>query len=179
MTTSANPLPLPPSGGGREEGATPVIQPTFAFLLAHPAHFLALGFGAGLSPRAPGTLGTLVGFPLFWLLSGSPLYWAWIVLFLAVGVWACGVAGRALGVHDHGGLVWDEVAAFLLVLPAAPPTLAGYALAFALFRLFDIWKPFPIAWIDARVPGGFGVMLDDVLAAGYSIGVLVGLARWM
>ena len=148
------------------------------FLLAHPAHFIALGFGAGLSPKAPGTVGTLLGFPLFWLLAGAPLYWAWIVLFLVVGVWACDVTGRALGVHDHGGLVWDEVAAFLMVLPFAPPTLLGYALAFALFRLFDIWKPFPIGWLDARVPGGFGVMLDDVLAAVYAILVLLAVARW-
>jgi phosphatidylglycerophosphatase A len=170
LTTSpSNPPPSFPGGGG----------PTLAFLLAHPAHFLALGFGAGLSPKAPGTVGTLVAFPLFWLLTGSPLYWAWVVLFLAVGVWACEVAGRALGEHDHGGLVWDEVAAFLMVLPFASPTLLGYALAFALFRLFDIWKPFPIAWLDARVPGGFGVMLDDVLAAGYSILLLLAVARWM
>ncbi|MDP2835089.1 MAG: phosphatidylglycerophosphatase A [Pseudomonadota bacterium] len=147
--------------------------------MAHPAHFLALGFGAGLSPKAPGTVGTLVGFPLFWLLAGSPLYWAWIALFLVVGVLACDVAGRALGVHDHGGLVWDEVVAFLMVLHFAPPTLLGYALAFALFRLFDIWKPFPIGWLDARVPGGFGVMLDDVLAAVYAILVLLAAARWM
>ena len=170
MTTSPSDLPSAPGGGA---------GPTLAFLLAHPAHFLALGFGAGLSPKAPGTVGTLVGFPLFWLLAGSPLYWAWIVLFLALGVWACEVAGQALGVHDHGGLVWDEVVAFLMVLPFAPPTLSGYALAFALFRLFDIWKPFPIAWLDARVPGGFGVMLDDVLAAGYSIVLLLAVARWL
>jgi phosphatidylglycerophosphatase A len=169
LTTSNNP----------PETAAPEIQPTFAFLLAHPAHFLALGFGAGLSPKAPGTVGTLVGFPLYWLLVGSPLYWVWIVLFLAVGVWACDVAGRALGVHDHGGLVWDEVAAFLMVLPFAPPTLVGFALAFALFRLFDIWKPFPIAWFDAQVQGGFGVMLDDVLAAAYSILALLVVTRWM
>jgi phosphatidylglycerophosphatase A len=176
LTTSNN-LPSPPGGGG--EGTAPAIEPTLAFLLAHPAHFLALGFGAGLSPWAPGTFGTLVGFPLYWLLAGSPLYWAWIALFLAVGVWACDVAGRALGVHDHGGLVWDETAAFLMVLPFAPATWWGYALAFALFRLFDIWKPFPIGWLDERVPGGLGVMLDDVLAAVYSVLLLLGVARWM
>ncbi len=149
------------------------------FLLAHPAHFLALGFGAGLSPKAPGTMGTLVAFPLFWLLLESPLYWVWAVLALVVGVWACGVTGRALGVHDHGGIVWDEVAAFLLVLPVAPASWFGYVLAFVLFRLFDIWKPFPIGWLDARVKGGLGVMLDDVLAAVYSIVCLLGVKAWM
>jgi len=154
-------------------------QPDLTFLLAHPAHFLALGFGAGLSPKAPGTLGTLVAFPLFWLLQASPLYWAWVLLFLALGVWICGVTGRNLGVPDHDDIVWDEVAAFLLVLPFAPQAFPGYLLAFALFRLFDIWKPFPIAWLDARAKGGLGVMLDDMLAAGYSIVCLLGIRTWM
>lgn len=171
MTTSDDPA--------ANAAAAVLASPTRAFLLAHPAHFIALGFGAGLSPKAPGTLGTLLGFPLFWLLSGAPFYWAWIALFLVLGIWACEVTGRALGVQDHGGLVWDEVAAFLMVLPFAPPSLLGYALAFASFRLFDIWKPFPIAWFDRHVPGGLGVMLDDVLAAGYAILLLWALSRWL
>ncbi len=155
------------------------ISPDRHFLFAHPAHFIALGFGTGLSPKAPGTVGTLVAFPLYFLLADSLLFWLWVGVFMAVGVWACGVAGRALGEHDHGGLVWDEVAAFLCVLPFAPETVWGYALAFALFRLFDIWKPFPIGWLDARVKGGLGVMLDDVLAAVFAIGVLFGVAQWL
>ncbi len=158
------------------------VVPNRAFLFAHPAHFLALGFGSGLAPKAPGTAGTLAAFPLYWLLAAHPFYWLWITAFLAVGVWACEVTGRNLGVHDHGGMVWDEIAAFLLVLPFAPVVALGapiaFALAFALFRLFDIWKPFPIGWLDARVPGGFGVMLDDVLAAGYAIVCLLGIAAW-
>ena len=158
-------------------------EPDWAFLLAHPAHFLALGFGSGLAPKAPGTAGTLAAFPLYWMLAAHPFYWLWIVAFLAVGVWACEVTGRDLGVHDHGGMVWDEIAAFLMVLPFAPVAVLGaplaLALAFALFRLFDIWKPFPIAWLDARIPGGFGVMLDDVLAAGYAIVCLLGVAAWL
>jgi phosphatidylglycerophosphatase A len=146
--------------------------PDLNFLRAHPAHFVALGFGAGLSPKAPGTVGTLVAFPLYALLSGAPFFWLWVAAFLLLGVWVCDVAGRNLGVPDHGGIVWDEVAAFLCVLPFAEASLAGFALAFALFRLFDIWKPFPIGWLDARIKGGLGVMLDDVLAAVYAIAVL-------
>jgi len=149
-------------------------RPDWAFLLRHPAHFLAFGFGSGLSPKAPGTAGTLVAFPIFFLLLQLPSAWMWalIALFLVIGPWVCGRAGRELGVHDHGGIVWDEIAAFLLVLPFAPPSLFGYLLAFGLFRLFDIWKPFPIGWLDARVHGGLGVMLDDVLAAVYAIACL-------
>jgi phosphatidylglycerophosphatase A len=156
-----------------------VVTPDRAFLFAHPAHFLALGFGSGLSPKAPGTAGTLVAFPLFWLLAEHPFYWLWIAVFLLIGIWACEVTGRNLGVHDHGGMVWDEIAAFLMVLPFAPTGWLGALLAFALFRLFDIWKPFPIGWLDARVPGGFGVMLDDVLAAVYAILCLLAIAAWM
>lgn len=155
------------------------ISPDRPFLFAHPAHFIALGFGAGLSPKAPGTVGTLVAFPFYFLLADSPFFWLWAAAFMVIGVWACGVAGRALGEHDHGGLVWDEVAAFLCVLPFAPATLWGYALAFALFRLFDIWKPFPIGWFDARVKGGFGVMLDDAIAAVFAIAILLGVAAWL
>ncbi|NWG87084.1 MAG: phosphatidylglycerophosphatase A [Hydrogenophilaceae bacterium] len=156
------------------------MQPNGSFLFRHPAHLLAFGFGAGLAPKAPGTVGTLVALPLYFLLL--PLgswYWLAVALALLVGVWACDVAGRALGVHDHGGIVWDEIAAFLLVLPFAPQNLAGFAMAFALFRLFDIWKPFPIRWFDRQVPGGLGVMLDDILAAGYAILCLMGIAIWL
>jgi phosphatidylglycerophosphatase A len=155
------------------------VTPDRSFLFAHPAHFLALGFGSGLAPKAPGTAGTLAAFPLYWMLADNPFYWVWIGVFLVVGVWACEVTGRDLGVHDHGGMVWDEIAAFLMVLPFAPAGWFGAFLAFALFRLFDIWKPYPIGWLDARVPGGFGVMLDDVLAAGYAILCLRGVAAWM
>ena len=150
-------------------------------MLAHPAHFFALGCGSGLSPKAPGTFGTLAAFPLYLVLAGlpGPLYWALLLLGGLIGIWACGRTGRALGVADHGGIVWDEIVAFLAVLPFTPPTWWGYVLAFGLFRLFDIWKPYPIGWLDARVKGGLGVMLDDMLAAGYAIICLMGATAWM
>jgi len=150
-------------------------------LRQHPAHLLAFGFGAGLAPKAPGTVGTLVAFPLYGFLLWLPnaAMWTLIGLALIAGPWLCGRTGRALGVHDHGGIVWDEIAAFLLVLALAPPGWPGAVLAFLLFRLFDIWKPFPIGWLDARVPGGLGVMLDDVLAAGYALICLMLAAPWL
>lgn len=155
-------------------------SPDWHFLLRHPAHFLAFGFGTGLSPVAPGTVGTLAGFPLYFLLRGlDPLaYFAVVALLYAAGIWFCEVAGKALGVPDHGGIVWDEIVALLLVLPFAPQTLPGYGAAFGLFRLFDIWKPFPIGAIDRRVHGGFGVMLDDLLAAVYAVACLLALKHW-
>ncbi|HUX64648.1 phosphatidylglycerophosphatase A [Sulfuricella sp.] len=155
------------------------ISPKFVF--SHPAHFLSFGFGSGLSPVAPGTAGTLVAFPLYWLmlhwLSGTAIL-AVILLMFAVGVWACQHTGQALGVPDYGGIVWDEIVAFLLVLCVTPPTLGWYAAAFLLFRLFDIWKPFPIRQLDERIKNGFGVMLDDLLAALYAVIVLKG-ALWI
>jgi phosphatidylglycerophosphatase A len=156
-------------------------SPDRDFLLAHPAHFIALGFGAGLAAKAPGTLGTLVALPLHFLIAHLPAvaYWGLLLLGGLLGIWACGRTANALGVPDHGGIVWDEIVAFLLVLHFAPPTWWGYVLAFALFRLFDVWKPFPIGWLDARIEGGVGVMLDDVLAAGYAIVCLLGVRAWM
>lgn len=157
------------------------IKPDLEFLRAHPAHFLAFGFGTGLSPKGPGTMGTLVAFPIFFAVQALPaeLYWLLVICFLLAGIWLCERAGKALGVHDHGGIVWDEIAAFLIVLPFAPASWWGYLLAFGFFRLFDIWKPFPIAWLDARIHGGFGVMLDDVLAALYSVVCLLGVSLWL
>lgn len=151
------------------------MRPDAKFLLARPAHFLALGFGAGLAPRAPGTFGTLAALPcfalLFWLGGRSLVTAAAVALFLA-GCYAAGVAGRALGAADHGSIVIDEIAAFLLVLLATPLAWWWFALAFGLFRLFDIVKPWPIRLADQRIKGGIGVMFDDLLAAGYSIACL-------
>ncbi|MBB5017653.1 phosphatidylglycerophosphatase A [Chitinivorax tropicus] len=148
--------------------------------MAHPAHFLAFGFGSGLSPKAPGTFGTLAAFPVYALLITllPPMaVWAVIAVMCVVGVWICDVAGRAVGVADHGGIVWDEIAGFCLVLAFVPVTAVWWAVAFGLFRLFDIWKPFPIRQLDARTHNGLGVMLDDMLAAVYSIVVAWGLQQ--
>lgn len=148
------------------------MRPDRKFLLNHPAHLLAFGFGAGLLPKAPGTWGTLVAFPIFAVarFGGTAAVIAAAVLFFVVGVWASDVAGRALGVADHGGIVIDEIAAFLLVLACTPASIAWWVIAFLLFRVFDIVKPWPIRWADRAIKGGFGVMFDDVLAAGYAIG---------
>jgi phosphatidylglycerophosphatase A len=150
-------------------------RPRAAFAFSHPAHFIALGFGAGLSPWAPGTAGTLVAIPLWWLIGGSyePLVLLAVLAFLfGVGVWACEVTGRHLGVSDHGAMCWDEIVAFLFVLALAPAEPWWQAAAFFLFRAFDVVKPSPIRELELRFKGGFGVMFDDILAAGYTLLVL-------
>jgi len=146
-------------------------QPTFKLLIAHPAHFLSLGFGSGLAKKAPGTFGTLVGMPIFWLLSRYTFHTQLIVitfLFL-IGIYCCAKTGKALGVADHGAIVWDEIVAIMLVLAFTPLHWFAWLIAFGLFRLFDIWKPFPIEQFDAKLKNGFGVMFDDLLAAIYAI----------
>jgi phosphatidylglycerophosphatase A len=146
-------------------------QPDFRFLISHPAHFLALGFGSGLAPKAPGTFGTIVGLPLFYFISSYALHMqlAIIALFFIIGIYFCAVAGKALGVGDHGSIVWDEIVAMMLVLTITPNQWEWWIVAFSLFRIFDIWKPFPIRHCDATLKGGFGVMFDDLLAAIYAM----------
>ncbi len=155
-------------------------SPGLGFLFRHPAHFIALGFGAGLSPVAPGTMGTLVAIPMALLLrayGGEMAYVAVVVLLLAIGAWAAHVTGRSLGVPDSGAIVIDEIAAFLLVLFFVGPGWVRVVIAFAIFRAFDIFKPPPIRQLDASMKNGVGVMLDDVLAAGYTLVVLALLQR--
>ena len=152
-----------------------IFRPRASFVFAHPAHFLAFGFGTGLARVAPGTFGTLLAYPLWWLLGeGYPplAFWGMVAGFFAVGVWACSITGRHLGIADHGGMVWDEVVAMLAVLALVPPQPGWQIAAFFVFRLFDVVKPPPIRYFEKRFKGGFGVMFDDVLAAGYTLLVL-------
>ena len=147
--------------------------------LETPTGFLAFGFGSGLAPVAPGTAGTVASLPFAALIVQLPLPVA-IALVMAsflVGVYLCGVTGQKLGVHDHGGIVWDEFVGMWLVLLFVPFHWAWWLAAFVLFRIFDAVKPWPIGWFDRRVHGGFGVMLDDILAAGYTL-IVLGLSMW-
>ncbi|BCK86819.1 phosphatidylglycerophosphatase A [Sideroxyarcus emersonii] len=148
------------------------FQPSWRFLFSHPAHFLSFGFGAGLFPRSPGTAGTLVAFPMYWYLAprlNDAMFILVLIWAFAFGVWVCDKTGKALGVADYGGIVWDEIVAFLLVLFFTPEGLIWQLLAFSLFRFFDIVKPQPIRHFDQTWHGGLGVMFDDILAAGYAL----------
>jgi phosphatidylglycerophosphatase A len=154
------------------ESGVSIRRPSAAFAASHPAHVIALGFGAGLSPFAPGTAGTLLawaigGFLIDYFPPGAVL--AAVAVSFLIGVWACELTGRHLGVPDHGAMVWDEVVAFLLVLAILPSAFEWQAAGFVLFRFFDILKPPPIRWFERRYHGGFGVMFDDLLAAGYTL----------
>jgi phosphatidylglycerophosphatase A len=148
-----------------------VFRPSAGFAFSHPAHFIALGFGAGLARFAPGTFGTLLAWPVGWALGGAHAAVAigLVAALFVLGVWACGVTGRDLGAHDHGSMVWDEFVAFLLVLAVLPREIAWLSAGFVLFRALDIAKPLPIRWFERRYRGGFGVMFDDLLAAGYTL----------
>ena len=149
-----------------------------ATVLTSPVHFLAFGLGSGLAPKAPGTFGTLAAVPFYWLLAMLPL-WAYglaVVIAAIAGVWICGESSRRLGVHDHGGIVWDEFVGLWITLFAAPQGWLWLIVGFALFRLFDIWKPWPIRMADRQVSGGFGIMLDDILAGLYALASLQLLA---
>jgi phosphatidylglycerophosphatase A len=149
-----------------------VVKPDWRFLFSHPAHLLAFGFGSGLARKAPGTFGTLAAFPLYWFLApqlSNQLFILMLILAFAVGVWICGITGKTLGEADYGGIVWDEIVSFMLVLFFTPPGWYWSLLAFVLFRFFDILKPPPIHYFDSNWHGGLGVMFDDLLAAGYSL----------
>jgi phosphatidylglycerophosphatase A len=136
------------------------------FRIGNPIHFLALGFGSGLLPKAPGTYGTLAAIPIYLLLAPSSMsvYLAIVIVMSIAGIYICGKAAEDAGVHDHGAIVWDEIVGFLITMFMVPLTWQSIAVGFILFRIFDIFKPWPISFIDKNVHGGLGIMLDDVLA---------------
>lgn len=157
---------------GTEPAPATGATPSWSLMLAHPAHWIALGCGSGLLRPAPGTWGTLAAWFAFAVLDPWLSEAAWIVVIAvtaAVGAWASERTGRALGQSDHGAIVIDEIVAFWLVLLVLPPSLTAQALGFLAFRLFDILKPPPIRWVDQRFKGGLGVMADDLVAAFYTL----------
>ncbi len=159
---------------------TAANNPSWSSLLANPIHGLAFGFGSGLSPKAPGTVGTLAAVPLYLLMSSLPLT-AYIIMLLvtfAVGVYLCDKTSRDLGVHDHPGIVWDEFVGYWITMLAAPAGWLWVLIGFLWFRVFDVLKPWPISWLDAKVDGGFGIMIDDVLAGVMAL-ICVQLSYWL
>lgn len=154
--------------------------PDLRFLLAHPAHLVACGFGSGLSPVAPGTFGTLFAWVSFPLLANG-MSEGFLLGFLGFaylfGILACERTGRALGVVDHSAIVWDEIVPFWFVLALTPAHWLWQLTAFCLFRFFDIAKPPPADYFDQKVKNGFGVMTDDVIAAIYTLVVIAILKR--
>ena len=151
--------------------------------LRNPIHFLALGFGSGLLHPAPGTWGSLVGvivgaLLLPWL--DAKTFFILTALCFFLGIWLCERTSHDMGVHDHGSIVWDEIVAVFLVLLVVPEvSLFWCSVAFVTFRLFDILKPYPIRYFDEKLTNGFGIMVDDILAAGYSILVILALAHFI
>ena len=157
--------------------------PIPAVLLKNPVHFLSLGFGSGLMPKAPGTFGTLAAIPVYLLMANfSVLIYSIItVILFLLGIYLCQKTTDELKVHDHSGIVFDEIVGFLITMIAVPLTWQWIVAGFILFRLFDILKPWPISWLDKKVHGGLGIMLDDVLAGVFSLAIqhLVLYFNWV
>jgi phosphatidylglycerophosphatase A len=161
----------------------PMRRPNVNFMLSHPVHWVSLGFGSGLSPIMPGTMGTLFGWLSFYVLTMrwpeifTPAVWgAIIVVGFVVGIWLCDKTGQALGVPDHGAIVWDEIIAiWLVMLFVMPASFGAQLVAFLIFRAFDMIKPPPIRQFERRYKNGFGVMGDDLIAAFFT---LLVLALW-
>lgn len=145
------------------------MPPSFC---SNPIHLLALGFGSGLAPKAPGTFGTLVAIPFFWLLSHLSIEMYLVALLIAIlaGIWLCGKTSRDMGAHVHPSIVWDEFCGYWITMFATPASWSWIIIGFLLFRLFDIWKPYPVSWLDKNVQGGLGIMVDDMAA---------GLMAWI
>lgn len=162
-----------------EQRLTPDGLNTRRIALGTPSGLLAFGFGSGLSPFAPGTMGTLVAIPFLFPLKGlgETGFWIALVLLFLLGVLVCGQASRKLGVHDHGGIVWDEMLGYWLSAAFIPLQWQWLLAAFVLFRFFDIVKPWPIRLLDSKVGGGFGIMIDDVVAALFTL-IVLGVAQY-
>ncbi|WP_067514904.1 phosphatidylglycerophosphatase A family protein [Endozoicomonas ascidiicola] len=145
----------------------------------NPIHLLAFGFGSGLAPKAPGTFGTIAAIPFYLLLIQLDFipYLAVVAVASLIGFWICGRTAKDLGVHDHPAIVWDEFCGFWITMIAAPAGWMWIALGFVLFRIFDIWKPWPIGWLDKKVHGGVGIMIDDIIAGVFAMVVLQGIYR--
>jgi phosphatidylglycerophosphatase A len=150
-------------------------------LLRDPIHLFAFGFGAGLSPHAPGTFGTLIAIPIVLLVQqfGFVAHLTFALVAIAFGIYVCGESARRLGVHDHPGIVWDEIAGYTVTMLAAPPHWYWLLCGFVLFRFFDIVKPWPIREADHSLTGGLGIMLDDIIAGLFSAVIMFGLKSFI
>ena len=150
-------------------------------LLKDPRNLLAFGFGSGCMPKAPGTFGTLAAVPLYLLLADLPLIAFLMVCAVgfAVGCYLCGFASKQLDVHDHGGIVWDEFVGYWIAMIAAPAGWQWVVFGFVLFRVFDVWKPWPIKVLDEKVHGGFGIMIDDVIAGLFALVCMQAVAYFL
>lgn len=149
-------------------------------ILSDPILFLAFGFGSGLAKKAPGTMGTVAAIPVYLLFAQTNFitYSVLTAIVCIVGIWICGIAANKLAEHDFGGIVWDEVAGYLVTLWLVPCTWQTMLAGFVLFRIFDILKPWPIRWLDRHVEGGFGIMIDDILAAVFAGGLLLLMVNY-
>lgn len=160
----------------REGSTISATNPSPRELLRSPLLMLAFGFGSGLSRVAPGTVGTVAAIPLWWLLTqlSQPMYLVTVLVAAIIGIRLCGQAAQRLGVHDHGGIVWDEFVGFWVTMAFLPAGPVSLMLGFCLFRLFDIVKPWPISWMDKNMSGGLGIMVDDIVA-----GLAAGGCGWV
>ncbi|MDW3094745.1 MAG: phosphatidylglycerophosphatase A [Gammaproteobacteria bacterium] len=145
--------------------------PSWKTILCNPVHFIAFGFGSGLAPKAPGTFGTLIAIPIYFLLQPLSIanYVIVLVILTLLSIYIAGKSAQLLGIHDHGGIVIDEICGFLVTMILAPEGWEWVAAGFVLFRLFDIVKPWPINYLDKRVTGGIGIVLDDLMAGIYAL----------